>query len=106
MQVHLPCTSPLDFNCRLSEDECVFPFATKGLLASTVQSVLSILTEFLITAARVSIIMELPSFSCLCKDTKVIWKILFLLWDKLLSSHLVVNSAGCDIFKNASYNGV
>jgi len=40
--------------------------------------------------------VELPSFSCLWKDTKVIWKILFLLWDKLLSSHLVVNYADCD----------
>lgn len=30
----------------------------------------------------------------------------FLVWDKLLSFHLVVSFADCDIFENAGYNWV
>lgn len=54
------------------------------------------LGEVLITAARLSIVVELPNFPAYVRDTKVIWKILLLLWEKLLSSHLVVDFADRD----------
>lgn len=97
MQVHLPHTYPLDCSCRLSKDNDLFPFATKGLFASPVQRVLSM--RGFNNSSWSKYCSGTTHFSCLCKDTKVIWKILFLLWDKLFSSHLVVNCADCDILQ-------
>lgn len=78
-RLHLPCTYPLDCSCGLSKDDDLFLFTTKGLLSSTMQSVLGILMRVFNNSSQSKYHSGTTHFSCLCKDTKVICKILFLL---------------------------